>query len=131
MTKEQAIEKLKALTRTDPESAHVDADAILCDLLNGLGYGDVVEEFLNVPKWPSPKRQVTMGQTYPFVKIQAGKDLEKTDNPLPARFVGRVFCFDHSLVIAGRGRRIKIMPFPNTASVNHSINMNGGFFAQS
>lgn len=35
----------------DPESAHVNADKVLCDLLRALGYGDVVDEWEKVEKW--------------------------------------------------------------------------------
>lgn len=46
------ISKLKALqSNTDIEAAHNQADKILCDLLNSLGYDDVVKEFENLEKW--------------------------------------------------------------------------------
>ncbi len=46
------ISKLKALqSNHDIEAAHSQADKILCDLLNSLGYDDVVKEFENLEKW--------------------------------------------------------------------------------
>jgi hypothetical protein len=52
MTREQAIEKLKALQGSgDVEAAHGDADEILCALLESLGYADVVAEWSEVEKW--------------------------------------------------------------------------------
>lgn len=35
----------------DTESAHAEADEILCEVLTALGYGDLVEEYRKVPKW--------------------------------------------------------------------------------
>lgn len=35
----------------DIESAHEDADNVLCDLLKDLGYDKVVEEYNKVEKW--------------------------------------------------------------------------------
>ena len=35
----------------DTESAHANADRVLCDLLTELGYGDVVAEYDKVNKW--------------------------------------------------------------------------------
>jgi hypothetical protein len=52
MTKEEAIEKLRLLqSGVDIEVKHGDADDILCELLETLGYGDVVEEWKKVGKW--------------------------------------------------------------------------------
>lgn len=52
MTREQALSELKAAqANSDIESAHGDADDVLCDLLRELGYGDVVDAWLQVPKW--------------------------------------------------------------------------------
>lgn len=46
------VNKLKALqSNSDIEAAHNQADKILCDLLNSLGYDDVVKEFENLEKW--------------------------------------------------------------------------------
>lgn len=48
----KAIEALKQVQKnTDPESAHPKADEVLCDLLNSLGYADVVAEYENVRRW--------------------------------------------------------------------------------
>ena len=38
---------------TDTESAHVKADDLLCDLLDLLGYNEVVNTYYSVPKWYS------------------------------------------------------------------------------
>ena len=35
----------------DYEEAHVEADNILCDLLESLGFNRMVEEYWKVPKW--------------------------------------------------------------------------------
>lgn len=49
---QDVISKLKALqSNSDIEAAHNQADKILCDLLNSLGYDDVVKEFENLEKW--------------------------------------------------------------------------------
>jgi hypothetical protein len=56
MTRKQAVKELKKLqakSEDDAESAHVDADDVLCKLLTTLGYGDVVEEFNKVDRWYS------------------------------------------------------------------------------
>ena len=54
MTKEQAIEALKAIKvdySDDIEIAHKEADVVLCQLLFTLGYGDVVDEYHRIYKW--------------------------------------------------------------------------------
>lgn len=52
MTKDEAIERLKTQqTCSDEEAAHVSADNILCELLESLGYSDVVREWKKVKKW--------------------------------------------------------------------------------
>ena len=52
MTREEAIAQFKELqTSGDTEAAHSDADDVLCELLKSLGYEDVVEAYLEVPKW--------------------------------------------------------------------------------
>jgi len=52
MSKEEAILKLKECQKNnDTEVAHVYADDVLCDLLEGLGYEDVVKEYYKVDKW--------------------------------------------------------------------------------
>lgn len=52
MTREQAIEKLKAEQGDgDTEAAHGNADDILCEFLTALGYADVVAEWHKVDKW--------------------------------------------------------------------------------
>lgn len=48
------VKKLKELQSTnDPEMAHGKADDALCAALMALGYKDIVEEYLKVPKWYS------------------------------------------------------------------------------
>ena len=48
------VEELKFLqTSDDPESAHYQADEVLCGLLSGLGYDVVVEEYNKIGKWYS------------------------------------------------------------------------------
>ena len=44
--------KLKILAENpDEEAAHIQADDVLCDILNQLGFEDVVEEYRKIPKW--------------------------------------------------------------------------------
>jgi predicted GNAT family N-acyltransferase len=48
----EAIEKLKVqVENMDYESAHSEADDILCELLNKLGFSAVVDEWNKVGKW--------------------------------------------------------------------------------
>lgn len=49
---EAAVRKLRAIQEmSDTERAHSDADDILRELLNTLGYQDVVDEYDKVEKW--------------------------------------------------------------------------------
>ena len=50
MNKEEAIIKLKELGYGG-EFEHEKADIILCDLLESLGYSDVVELYNEIVKW--------------------------------------------------------------------------------
>ena len=46
------MKRLKvAQQNEDTESAHADADNVLCDLLLKLGYTKIVEEYNKVSKW--------------------------------------------------------------------------------
>lgn len=46
------IKRLKADQQDhDIESAHADADEVLCELLEVLGYTKIVEEYNKVQKW--------------------------------------------------------------------------------
>lgn len=46
------MKRLKAAQQNeDIESAHADADDVLCDLLLKLGYTKIVEEYNKVSKW--------------------------------------------------------------------------------
>ena len=50
--RENAMKELwNAQQNGDTECAHGHADKVLCDLLVGLGYADVVTEFYKVEKW--------------------------------------------------------------------------------
>lgn len=52
MTREEALKKLKeSQDNGDIEWAHGDADDVLCELLESLGYEDVVAEYKRVDKW--------------------------------------------------------------------------------
>jgi hypothetical protein len=52
MTNHEAIEELKAMQNVgDTEADHIGADGVLCQLLETLGFGDVVAEYEKVPKW--------------------------------------------------------------------------------
>jgi len=47
-----AIERLKILQRVnEPDYCHKDADNTLCDLLQAIGYSDVVKEYKAIEKW--------------------------------------------------------------------------------
>lgn len=52
MTREESINKLKILQEMrDKESAHCNADDVICDLLKALGYEDVVKGYDEIDKW--------------------------------------------------------------------------------
>lgn len=52
MSREEAIAALKVAAKNrDTEVAHGTADCVLCELLEALGYEDVVEEYHKVSKW--------------------------------------------------------------------------------
>ena len=53
MTREEAIQQLNALigNKYDNEYNHIEADEILCKLLESLGYGDVVAVWEKIKKW--------------------------------------------------------------------------------
>lgn len=54
MTREAAIKELRRLRGLkDREVAHIRADIVLCELLQTLGYEDVVEEFYSLVRWYS------------------------------------------------------------------------------
>ena len=47
-----AVEQMKECAKnSDYETAHVDADDILCDVLKQLGAKELVDEFEKVNKW--------------------------------------------------------------------------------
>ena len=51
MTKQDAIKKLQSLQRHGGESGsnvHANADTILCDFLEAVGYGEIAREFRKV-----------------------------------------------------------------------------------
>jgi hypothetical protein len=50
--KEISLTKLIECQKSDDtEFAHEAADDVLCELLESLGYGDIVVEYRNVPRW--------------------------------------------------------------------------------
>ncbi len=61
MTPEQALEHLQVIARLtagenipkiDLKHAHIQADAILCELLTSLGYGKIAKAYNDIdPKW--------------------------------------------------------------------------------
>lgn len=60
MTSEEALEKLREISAGQhirssqyhsPESAHIDADMVLCELLKSLGYVEIVEVYESIGKW--------------------------------------------------------------------------------
>jgi len=49
MTKQDAINRLQSLQRTDNGSnAHAEADMVLCDFLESVGYGEIAREFRKI-----------------------------------------------------------------------------------
>jgi len=49
---DDTVKELRAqVSNDDTESAHSHADSILCDLLEKLGYTEVVAEYDKVDKW--------------------------------------------------------------------------------
>ena len=54
MTRDKALIKLRKLQKNENiEIAHCNADHVLCDLLETLGFKDVVQEYYKVEKWYS------------------------------------------------------------------------------
>lgn len=52
LTPAQARELIKAAANNDDqEYGHRDADDVLCGLLVHLGFTDIVEKYLKIPKW--------------------------------------------------------------------------------
>jgi hypothetical protein len=52
LEKAEALAKLAEIAQNDDiEEAHCDADAVLCDLLTAIGYGEVVAEYRKIEKW--------------------------------------------------------------------------------
>ena len=54
MNKEEALTKLREIYnegRYEEETAHRQADIVLCDLLETLGYKEVVEAYDRIDKW--------------------------------------------------------------------------------
>lgn len=52
MTRGEAVDRMRELQRDrDHEAAHGRADAVLCELLRDLGFGDVVDEYLKLQRW--------------------------------------------------------------------------------
>lgn len=51
LTPEQALERIKAAAEHGVEDGHVEADDALCGLLVHLGFTDIVEKYLEIPKW--------------------------------------------------------------------------------
>lgn len=50
--KQSFIDRLKSLQNLkDCEVAHYVGDDVLCEVLNVLGYQDIVEEWEQIPKW--------------------------------------------------------------------------------
>lgn len=52
LTPEEALAQLEALAENDDyESAHIEADGILCALLQFCGHSEIVEAYNKVGKW--------------------------------------------------------------------------------
>jgi hypothetical protein len=51
MTKQDAINRLQSLQRNDDcSNVHSEADAVLCDFLDAIGYGEIAREFRKIHK---------------------------------------------------------------------------------
>ena len=48
---DETIRKLQECAHEDIETRHMQADKILCEFLNQLGYQEVVKEYEKLPKW--------------------------------------------------------------------------------
>jgi hypothetical protein len=49
MTKQDAINRLQSLQRNDEGSnVHAEADTVLCDFLDAVGYGEIAREFRKI-----------------------------------------------------------------------------------
>ena len=49
MTKQEAIDKLQSLQRNDEgANVHTEAETVLCDFLDAVGYGDIAREFRKI-----------------------------------------------------------------------------------
>jgi len=48
---EKLMLEIEDRSHGDPEAAHCQADALLCDLLTGLGYEQLVAIYHKVEKW--------------------------------------------------------------------------------
>jgi hypothetical protein len=52
MTPEEFAEKMRVFADADdPEYSHIDADQLMCELLESLGYGDGVKIFREMTTW--------------------------------------------------------------------------------
>lgn len=52
ISREEVIEKLVELQESnDTEKAHGEADDLLCQLLDSLGFKDVVNAYIEIEKW--------------------------------------------------------------------------------
>lgn len=49
--RQNAIDKLRSFQGEREQDHHYEADDTLCELLEYLGYGDVVEEYNKLDKW--------------------------------------------------------------------------------
>lgn len=49
MTKQDAINRLQSLQRNDDcSNVHSEADMVLCDFLDAIGYGEIAREFRKI-----------------------------------------------------------------------------------
>jgi hypothetical protein len=54
MTPEQAAEEMRRIADTyDEEGGHIEADALMCQILRDLGYGEAMDIFRDMDKWYS------------------------------------------------------------------------------
>lgn len=48
---ESKLKALAALSKSDPETAHVEADKLLCKLLSSMGCNSIVEAYKQIDAW--------------------------------------------------------------------------------
>ena len=64
MTKEKFKNKMQAIADIrDTEGRHIEADELMCEALDDLGYGEGVEIFVSMEKWYAGKENENVWKT--------------------------------------------------------------------